>query len=56
MTAPVDSRPETVSPDAWLDYLEIMGLARTGSAEGRHFQRLEQIYAEHPELRQEDGR
>ena len=56
MTAPVDSRPERVSPDVWLDYLEIMGRARTGRAEGRHFRRLEEIYAEFPELRRKDGR
>ena len=56
MSIPAISRPETVSPEAWLDYLEIMSRARGGRAEGRHFRRLEEIYAEHPELRQGDGR
>jgi hypothetical protein len=56
VSTPAISRPETVNPEAWNDYREIMGRARAGLADSKHFQQLEQIYVEFPELRREDGR
>lgn len=54
MTIPDDaSRPDGVPADAWGEYLWALSRAERGEMEPRHFQKLEQLRGQYPQLKSE---